>query len=77
MDRPDRHDGRQTRIHLASGDGLEREYDARGDRARVDDLLLYDYNERVRKQQEAIRKRKAELMEKLKKIQEQAKEMEN
>ena len=42
-----------------------------------DDLLLYDYNERVRKQQDEIRKRRAALMEKLEKIQKQAKEMEN
>ncbi len=40
-----------------------------------DDLLLYDLNERVRKQQDEIRRRRAELMEKLEKIQKQAKEM--
>ncbi len=40
-----------------------------------DDLLLYDYNERVRKQQDEIRRRRAALMEKLEKIQKQAKEM--
>ncbi len=42
-----------------------------------DDLLLYDYNERVRKQQEEIRRRRAALMEKRNKIQTQAKEREN
>ena len=40
-----------------------------------DDLLLYDLNERVRKQKDEIRRRRAELMKKLEKIQEQAKEM--
>ncbi len=40
-----------------------------------EDQLLYDYNERVRKQQDEIRKRRQALMEKLEKIQKQAKEM--
>ncbi len=42
-----------------------------------DDLLLYDLNQRVRKQQDEIRKRREELMKKLEKIQKQAKEMKN
>lgn len=42
-----------------------------------DDLLLYDYNERVRKQQEEIKRRRAALMEKLEKIQKQASDMSN
>ncbi len=42
-----------------------------------DDLLLYDYNERVRKQQEEIRRRRAALMHKLEKIQKQASDMNN
>ncbi len=40
-----------------------------------EDQLLYDYNERVRKQQDEIRRRRQALMEKLEKIQKQAKEM--
>ncbi len=40
-----------------------------------EDQLLYDYNERVRKQQDEIRRRRQALMEKLEKIQTQAKEM--
>ena len=42
-----------------------------------DDLLLYDYNQRVRKQQEEIRRRRAALMEKLEKIQKQASDLSN
>ncbi len=42
-----------------------------------DDLLLYDLNQRVRKQQDEIRRRREELMKKLEKIQKQAKEMKN
>ena len=42
-----------------------------------EDGLLYDYNERVRKQQEEIRRRRQALMEKLEKIQKQAKQLDN
>ncbi len=42
-----------------------------------EDLLLYDYNERVRKQQDEIRKRRQELMKKLEQIQKQASEINN
>ncbi|MCP3961951.1 MAG: amino acid ABC transporter substrate-binding protein [bacterium] len=42
-----------------------------------EDLLLYDYNERVRKQQDEVRRRKAALMQKLEKIQKQASEIKN
>ena len=42
-----------------------------------DDLLLYDYNERVRKQQDEIRRRREALMQKLEKIQKQASDMSN
>ncbi len=42
-----------------------------------DDLLLYDYNERVRKQQDENRRRRADLMKKLEKIQQQASDMQH
>jgi branched-chain amino acid transport system substrate-binding protein len=42
-----------------------------------EDGLLYDYNERVRKQQDEIRRKRAELMKKLEKIQKQAKNLDN
>ena len=42
-----------------------------------EDLLLYDYSERVRKQQEEIRRRRAALREKLERLDRQAKEMNN
>ncbi len=58
------------------------QFDERGDVRKFprlyvigEDLLLYDLNERVRKQQDEIRKRRQALMEKLEKIQKQAKEM--
>lgn len=42
-----------------------------------EDLLLYDYNERVRKQKEEIRRRREALKEKLEKIQQKAAEISN
>ena len=42
-----------------------------------EDLLLYDYNERVRKQQDEIRRRRTALMQKLEKIQKQASDLNN
>lgn len=42
-----------------------------------EDLLLYDYNERVRKQQDEIRRRREALMQKLEQIQKQASDMSN
>ncbi len=59
-------------------------FDEKGDVAKFprlyiigDDLLLYDYNERVRKQQEEYKKRREELMRKLEKIQRQAEDIAN
>ena len=42
-----------------------------------DDLALYDYNERVRKQKEEFKRKREELMKKLEKIQQQAEEIAN